>query len=226
MVGLGLAVLDLAILHALPAPLLRATTGAFVPYRPWNFLSEFARTDYGPLMTACFFLLALGTLATAAALLRRLRREALLLAVAGVALALLGLLPTDLADLSTDAVTCGQPTRIEPCTLVGRLHNPLSVVALVAILLVILSICVRSLREPEWQGVAQLAAACGALALCGIVASTLYLHALGWHGRWWTGLTQRSLVFPAFLWIAGLLGSVTARPRTAGLEGRLGEDHR
>jgi len=211
-IGLGLAGLDLAILHALPAPRLHATTGALIPYQPWNFLSEFARTDYAPLMTACFFLLALGTLATAVAL-RRLRAEALLLAVAAVALALLGFFPTDLADLTTDAVTCGQPTRIEPCTLVGRIHNPLSTLVFVPIVLVILSICIRSRREPEWQGVARLAGVCGALAVCGIVAATLYLHAIGWHGRWWTGLMQRSLVFPTLLWVAGLL---TAGPVGSG----------
>src|SRR5689334_11294385 len=79
-IGLGLAAFTLAVLHALPAPRLYATTGAVIPYRPVNFLSEFVRTDYAPLMTACFFLLALGTLATAATL-RRLRAEAVLLTV-------------------------------------------------------------------------------------------------------------------------------------------------
>jgi hypothetical protein len=212
LVGLGLAGLDLAILHALPAPRLHATTGALIPYRPWNFLSEFARTDYAVLMTACFFLLAIGTLATAIALRPlRLRREALLLTVAGVSLALLGILPTDLADLTTDAVTCGQPTRIEPCTLVGRIHNPLSMLVLGAIVLAILSFCARSRREPQWRGVARRAALCGVLALCGIVASTLYLHGIGWHGRAWTGLMQRSLVIPALLWLVGLIGTVKGR---------------
>jgi hypothetical membrane protein len=176
-----------------------------IPYRLWNFLSEYARTDYAPLMTACFFLLALGTVATAVTLARRVRREASLLAGAGVALALLGVFPTDLADLTTDAVTCGQPMRIEPCTLVGRIHNPLSVLVLASILLTVLSFCSRSRREEPWRSTVQLAAVCGALALCGIAVSALYLHMIGWHGRWWTGLMQRSLVFPAMLWVATLL---------------------
>jgi hypothetical membrane protein len=206
---LGLALADLALLHVLPAPRLVATTGAVAPYRPWNFLSEYARTQYAPLMIAFFGLVACSTLATAVAL-RSLRREASLLAAAGVALALLGVFPTDLADLSTDAVTCGLPGRIEPCTLVGRIHNPLSTVVFVPIVLAALCFCVRSRTESEWRGVARLAVGCGAMAVCGIVAATVYMHAIGWHGRWWTGLMQRSIVLPALLWMAGLLRAATS----------------
>ncbi|MBC8101829.1 MAG: DUF998 domain-containing protein [Cytophagales bacterium] len=208
--GLGLAGVGLTLLHALPTPQLHATTGAHPPYRPWNFLSEYVRTDHAPLMTACFFLLALGTLASATILFRKhLRWEAALLALAGMALLLLGLFPTDLADMTTDAVTCGQAARIEPCTLAGRVHNPLSTLVLVPILLVVGSFCVRSRREPQWRGVTRLAVACGALALCGLTAAFFYLHALGWQGRWWTGLQQRSLVFPILAWMTGLLVAIT-----------------
>jgi len=203
--ALGLAIAGLALLHVLPAPHLHATTGALVLYRPWNFLSEFARSDYAPLMTACFFLLSLSMLATGAALRRSLPREALLLVLAGVALALLGLFPTDLVDFSTDAITCGMPGRIEPCTLVGRIHNPLSNLVFGPILLLLISCCTRCRTEPQrWRSVTRLAAVCGLLALGGIIAATVYLHAIGWQGRWWTGLMQRSLVFPALLWMSGL----------------------
>lgn len=204
MVTLGLAGGCLSALHCLPHLMLHSTTGALIPYQPTNFLSEFVRTDYGPLMTAAFFLLALGALATATTL-RSLRREAVLLATAGVALALLGFFPTDLADLTTNSVTCGALGRIEPCTAVGEIHNPLSTFVFVPIFLTALSFCIRSRSERRWRGVSGLALICGAMAVCGIVAATVYLHSLGWHGRWWTGLMQRSLVLPAFVWMAGLL---------------------
>jgi hypothetical membrane protein len=204
LIAFGLAGVGLAILHALPTPRLHATTGRVVTYQPWNFLSEYVRTDYAPLMIFCFVLLGFGTLA-AAATLRHLRREAILLTVAGAALFLLSFFPTDLADLTTDAVTCGHATRIEPCTVAGRIHNPLSTLVFVPIFLVILSMSVRSCREPHWQSVARLSAACGALMLCCLIATLFYQTMLDWHGRAWTGLAQRSLVFPALLWMVGLL---------------------
>ncbi|MES2458984.1 MAG: DUF998 domain-containing protein [Armatimonadota bacterium] len=203
-VSLGLAGAGLAVLHILPTPRLHATTGAVVSYQPWNFLSEYVRTDYAPIMIACFVFLGLGTLATAT-MLRYLRREAILLTVAGVSLLLLSLFPTDLADLTTDAVTCGQSTRIEPCTLAGRIHNPISTLVFLPIFLVIASVCVRNFRQPQWRRVTRLSAVCGALALCCLIATPAYLHLFDWQGRLWTGLTQRSLVFPALLWITGLL---------------------
>ena len=202
----------LVTLHVLPPPLLHTTTGAQIPYRAVNFLSEFVRTDYAPLMTACFVLLAVGAIATAATVRRILRREAVLLLIAGVALGLLAAFPTDLADLSTDAVTCANPLRIEPCTPIGRVHNPLSTFVFAPILLVALSVGYRSRQESRWRNVALLAVLCGLLAVAGIVAATLYLQSVGWQGRWWTGLMQRSLVFPALLWLAGLLRATNPLP--------------
>ena len=200
-VSFALAGVDLVLLHALPAPRLYATTGAILPYHPYNFLSELVRSDYGPGMTACFVLMGVGAGATAWAVHQHaLRRESALLAVASLALLLLGFFPTDLADLSTDAYTCGMPSRPEPCTLVGRIHNPLSTLVFAPIFLVIASMCLR--RE---RFLTRLAALCGLLALGGIIGATLYLQSIGWHGRWWTGLMQRSLVFPALFWMAGLL---------------------
>lgn len=203
-VSLGAAAVLLAILHLLPTPHLHATTGAMPSYRPWNFLSEYVRTEYAPLMTACFFLLAVGVSATALTVCP-LRREAVLLTIAGVALTFLGIFPTDLADLTTDAVTCGQPNRIEPCTLPGRIHNPLSTLVSAPILLTIVSFCIRSRRESAWRRLACFAAVCGILALCGIAAMLFYRYITGFQGRWWTGLLQRSLVIPALLWVFGLL---------------------
>lgn len=200
-ISFALAGLDLTLLHALPTPRLHATTGATFPYQPYNFLSELVRSDYGPWMTVCFFLLGVGAGAAAWAVHRhQLRRESALLAVASLALLLLGFFPTDLADLSTDDYTCGLPSRPEPCTVVGRIHNPLSTLVFAPIFLVIASMCFR--RE---RFLTRLAAFCGLLAIGGIVAATLYLQSISWQGRWWTGLMQRSLVFPSLLWMVGLL---------------------
>ncbi|MBC7804607.1 MAG: DUF998 domain-containing protein [Akkermansiaceae bacterium] len=203
-ITLILAGIGLLVLHALPTPQLHATTGAHIPYQPVNFLSEFVRTDYAPLMIACFFLLALGAMATAVTL-RRLRREAILVAIAGIALGLLGVFPTDLSDLTTDRFTCGSADRVEPCTVTGLIHNPLSTMVFLPLLLTALSVCARSFKEPHWRGIAYLAVGCGVVAVGGIVGATFYLQSLGWEGRWWTGLMQRSLVFPALLWMGGLL---------------------
>ncbi len=204
-----LAGADLLTLHILPPPQLQATTGKSFPYHPWNFLSELARTEYSPLMTLCFILLGLSAGASAWALHRHaFRRESVLLSIAALSLILLSFFPTDLADLSTDAYTCGQPWRLEPCTLAGRIHNPLSTLVFAPVLLAIVSFCRR--RE---RGLTQLAKICGLLALVGMVGATLYLQSIGWHGRWWTGLMQRSLVFPALLWLLGLLGWLAKKAR-------------
>lgn len=203
--ALALAAVGLALLHLLPGQHLHATTGALIPYRPWNLLSEYARTEYALLMTACFFLLAIGVLAATVALWRRLRRESALLAVSGIGLALMGIFPADLIDLQTSDVTCGQPGRIEPCTPPGQIHSHLAAVSYYPLLLAVISVCFRSLREPGWRSAARLALICGALALCGMAAATLYQQAIGWQGRWWTGLLQRSVVFPVLLWVAVLL---------------------
>jgi hypothetical protein len=210
--GLALAVVDLALLHVLPAPVLHATTGALIPYRPWNFLSEYVRTQYAPLMTACFFLLAVAVLATAAVLRPSLRREAALLTLAGAALVLLGLFPTDLADLTTSAVTCGLPGRVEPCTWVGRVHNPLSTFVFVPVAFTALSLGARGRTGGHWRGVFRFALVCGVLAVCGVACAALYLRHVGWHGAVWTGLMQRSLVVPALLWMAGLLAATRTIP--------------
>jgi hypothetical protein len=202
--GLGLAGLDLTVLHLLPRPVLHTSMGATVPYQPTNFLSELVRTDYGNWMTLCFVLLAIGA-AGAAGTLRTYRREAALLAVAGLALALLAFFPTDLADLTTDDLTCGQPTRIEPCTWIGRVHNPLSTAVFVPIFAAMVSLCARRRREPEGRRLIGLTLVCGLLMAAGVVAASLYLNATGWHGRWWTGLMQRSLVVPALLWVGAVL---------------------
>ena len=155
-------------------------------------------------MLCCFFLMGAGMLA-ASVTLRWLRPESTLLAVAGVALLLLGCFPTDLADLSTNTVTCGSSARVEPCTLVGRIHNPLSTFVFAPILLTMVSLGVRSRSEARWRGVSRWGVVCGVLAACGIASAAAYLHAAGWHGALWTGLMQRSLVLPVLLWMAGLL---------------------
>ena len=207
-VFLALATLDVLILQALPGKLLHATNGRLFPYRPQNFLSEMVRTQYGPWMTLAFLLLAGAALSLAVELRRRRFREAMFVGLAGAALLALAFFPTDLADLTTDKLTCGETTRLEPCTLVGRIHNPLSTLVFAPIALCALSFCVRARFQKEWRPLSRTALLCGGLAVLGILSATVYLRATGWEGRWWTGLMQRSLVFPALLWMAALAGSL------------------
>ena len=166
------------------------------------------RTQYGPWMTLAFLLLGGAALSLALALRKRGLREAVLVGLAGAALLALAFFPTDLADLTTDRLTCGQPTRLEPCTLIGRIHNPLSTLVFAPIGLCALSFLIRARTEAAWKPLARTAVLCGVLAGLGILSATVYLKLTGWEGRWWTGLMQRSLVFPALLWMASLAGSL------------------
>ncbi len=206
--SIALATLVLVVLHLLPHPTLYATDGRAFPYRPTNFLSELVRTQYGPAMTGCFFVLAAGAGTLARALWPYLRREALLLGLAALALGALGFFPTDLADLTTDAVTCGQPSRIEPCTWIGRIHNPLSTLVFAPIALSALSLLWRARTQKPWRPVALVALGCGALALILLVCARLYLISTGWAGRGWTGLMQRSLVLPALIFLGAIAKSL------------------
>jgi Protein of unknown function (DUF998) len=206
--SIALGVFLLVLLHLLPHPTLYATTGRAFPYRPTNFLSELVRTQYGPLMTVCFFILAVGSGALAGALWTSLRRESWLLGLAALALGALGFFPTDLADLTTDAVTCGQAARIEPCTLIGRIHNPLSTLVFAPIALTALSLLWRARTQQAWRPLAFLALGCGALAVVLLICARLYLSSIGWTGRGWTGLMQRSLVLPALIFLGAVAKSL------------------
>jgi Protein of unknown function (DUF998) len=202
-----LAMCNIAVLHLLPAPKLYATTQQVFDYKPWNFMSEFVRTQYGVWMTLCFCLMGAGALALAFALARRtpsLKREAIFIAIASVALFGLALFPTDLADLRYSHSTCGLPTRIEPCTLVGRIHNPLSTFVFAPIVAMTLSLIWRSRVDNSWKPVARAGVFCGVLALLCLVCAKLYLYSIGWHGALWTGLMQRSIVLPALLFLTYL----------------------
>lgn len=210
---LALATLDVLTLQAFPGKLLHATNGRLFPYRPQNFLSEIVRTQYGPWMTLAFLLLAGAALSLAVALKNRGLREKAFVGLAGIALLALAFFPTDLADLTTDKLTCGEPTRLEPCTLVGRIHNPLSTLVFAPILLCALSFLARARTESAWRPLARWAILCGVLAGLGILGATVYLKLAGWEGRWWTGLMQRSLVFPSLLWMASLAGSLREQRR-------------
>ena len=186
-VFLVLATLDVLILQALPGKLLHATTGQLFPYRPQNFLSEIVRTQYGGWMTLAFFLLGGAALSLGKELRARRLRETMFVGLAGFALLAVAFFPTDLADLTTDKLTCGEPTRLEPCTLVGRIHNPLSTLVFAPIGLAVLSFCARARTETDWKPLARLAALCGVLVWLGITGATVYLRLTGWEGRWWTG---------------------------------------
>jgi hypothetical protein len=216
--GLLLAAAGIVTLHLLPGPVLTATTGQSVLYDPrLNFLSEYVRTQYGPLMT--FNFCALGGAAVAAAWALRsagLRREAGFVVGAALFLILLAVFPTDLTDLRQDGSACDLPLRIEPCTWVGRVHNPLSSVVFGCLGATWLSLAWR--RRPEWRPVLWAGVACALLGAALVGASTLYLMHVPGVSRHWLGLMQRSVVAPAVLWLWLLLGRVTRFAHIMGLQ--------
>lgn len=195
-----LAVLVVLALHFAPAPMLEASNGATIAYDPrLNFLSELVRTQYGPAMIASFLLLALASAATSLALPRAgLSRESWLLGAVASLFVLLAAFPTDLAELRTDASTCGDPSRIEPCTFVGRVHDVLPNALFVLIGSMWISLWRRGDRS--WRGVVIGGLACGLAAVILLLAAHLYLR--GVHsGRWWVGLMQRAVVVPGLAWL-------------------------
>jgi hypothetical protein len=201
-----LSAAGIVVLHLLPRPVLEATTGQVALYDPrLNFLSEYVRTQYGPLMTFNFVTLA-GAAVVAAWALRAagLGREAKLVAVAAVFLALLAVFPTDLVDLRRDGAACDDPLRIEPCTWVGRVHNPLSTVVFCCLGATWLSLASR--RRPQWRSVVWAGVACSLLAAGLVGGSAVYSRQIPEVGRHWIGMMQRSVVVPALVWLWLLLG--------------------
>jgi hypothetical protein len=198
-------VVGILVLHLLPNPTLETVTHRLIPYDLClNFLSEFVRTQYGPLMTFNFYALAFTAFAGAWAMKSQgMKREAWFFAVAGVFLVLLALFPTDLVELRRDGGTCGDPTRIEPCTLVGRIHKPLSSVVFMMLGVIWFSLWSRNLER--WKSVVRSGYFCFALVVVLLFASSVYLSHLPDPKRHWIGLMQRSIVFPALIWIGFLL---------------------
>lgn len=200
-VALVAAVAGLVVLHLLPRPLLHATTGELIPYDPRvNFLSELVRTQYGSLMTASFVALAISGATGSIAVHRAgLRREAALLGGAALTLALLALLPSDLAELRTDASTCGDPTRVEPCTWVGRAHDVLPNALFFLLGAVWFSLLLY--RRAEWARVVWAGVLCAAIAIVLAVATRLYVADGTSVARIWIGATQRSVIGSAIIWL-------------------------
>jgi hypothetical protein len=199
--GLVCFTISMIILHFLPSPILQATTLQIIPY-DWrlNFMSEFVRTQYGVVMTLNFCLLAAtaGMAAWAMALLGY-KRESVLLMVTGLSFILLTLFPTDLADLRVDGINCADLTRIEPCTWVGKAHNPLSSVAFLTLALVWLSLAIR--RHSNWLKVVIAGFVCLALAVLLVGVSYIYLSHVIEMKRHWFGLMQRSVTVSAMIWL-------------------------
>lgn len=208
--SLALFLCGVIALHFLPGPLLQTTQGVQLSYDPrFNFLSEYARTQYAPLMEVNFICLAVTAASLARALwLTGLRREGWFLVGAGLFLVLLACFRTDLVDLRTDALTCGDPLRVEPCTSVGRVHNPLSTVVFGFVAAAAVSLLAR--RVPRWRSIAWAAVACALLGLILVGLSLLYLRSIGYTARLWVGLMQRALVVPALLWLWALTTRLTA----------------
>lgn len=204
--GVALFGLGMLLLHVLPSPMLYSTTSQLIPY-DWhlNFISEYSRTQYGPLMTFNFFMLSLASFAASAAMRRcALLREANFLALAGISLFLLAVFPSDLTDLRVDGPNCADATRVEPCTLSGRIHNPSSVVGFGAVALVWLSLAWR--RKREMKEVVKAGVHCFALLLLLVGCCFLYASHMPDFHRYWFGMIQRSIVFVCLLWLWFLFG--------------------
>ena len=195
----------MAILHALPAPILRAADGQFFPY-DWrvNFLSEFVRTDYAPLMTAGFVALGVAG-ASLAAVLRSCgrTREAACLAVAALMSLLLALFPTDLAFDR------------EEKTLIGRVHNPLSTLAYLP------CFCAMWLGAQKSRALKNAAIVSGILLIILVGAGLVWLlgaiatdpriaDLVGPHR--WVGLMQRGVAASLLFWLTALARSLTKVP--------------
>lgn len=200
---IGVGALVLLVLHLAPEPATLADDGQLHPYNPQlNFLSEYVRTQYGHGMTAWFVIMGAATLATARTFLaQELRREAAAIAAVGIVLVLLACFPTDLAELRTDTSTCGDPTRIEPCTWVGRVHDALPTLIFALGALTLGSLGKRA--KSEARALLRTGALLGALALVLLVASHFWLRSW-FDGRYWVGLPQRVVVLAgaAWLWLA------------------------
>jgi Protein of unknown function (DUF998) len=200
---LAAALLLLIVLHCIPGLELIATTGERIPYDPRvNFLSEYVRTPAAPLMIG-FFLLVAGHAGTLAWLARELGLHAAskaLLAASFVAL-LLVVFPTDLAELRTDFGTCGDPSRVEPCTWVGRVHDILPEVLFACIGVTWLAL-VR-VRRLAWAGLGA-----GLAAFVLLVAAHIAVVSNVDPGRWWVGLLQRAVIGPTLLWSGAVLDAL------------------
>jgi hypothetical protein len=193
--------LGMVVLHLLPHPMLSATTGASIPYDPrLNFMSEYVRTQYGPLMTLNFLALSFAAGFGASALNGRgLKREAGLLGLAALCLVFLAVFQTDLAVLAADGNQCGIPDRIEPCTFSGLIHNFMPPGVFGSIGLVWLSL--RERRRQELNRIVQSAWICLGLAVVLLGASTIWLQNIPGTNRHWAGLTQRSIAIAGISWI-------------------------
>ncbi|UJR87011.1 DUF998 domain-containing protein [Sandaracinus amylolyticus] len=190
-------------LHLADATLI-GSTGATLAYDGrLNFLSELARTDLGPAMTSVFVVLGLASALSALGMHRSERvREARWVAGVAIVFVLLALLPTDLRDFrgAINASTCGDPSRIEPCTWVGRAHDVLPNVLFALIGLTWWEL--RRSRAIAWAPAVQAGRVCGAIALVLLIAAEVYLRVALPEAPIWVGLTQKAVVAPALVWFA------------------------
>ena len=199
--GLLLSLAGLLTLHLVPAPVLTATTGQVVAYDPRvKFLSEYVRTQYGPLddrrvVLACR--LGGGGLLGVAAGGAGPRGQAC--GGCGDVLGASGVVSHGPGGPSAGRLTCGDPLRIEPCTWAGRVHAPLSSVVFGCIAGTWGSVAWRRRPAMAARGVG------GARVHAVGRVPAGWLRALPQQapgtGRHWIGLMQRSLVAPALMWL-------------------------
>jgi hypothetical protein len=211
--SLILFALGVLALHLLPSPILVSTSNRLIPYDfRLNFLSEYVRTQYGWLMTLNFCLLGVAALSGAYAThARQLKTETKLLFVAGAFLFLLALFRCDLVELTRDGPQCDNPARIEPCTWMGNVHNPLSSVVFLSLGLVWLKLALRKPREMLRNKVIMQGLFCLACVVIFTHLSSVYVSHIQVSERHWFGLGQRSIVLPAITWFWFLLNYLSQK---------------
>ena len=162
-----------------------------VPQFPptYRFMSEYARSPYGPLMTFNFIALAgaAGFLAISLSLESRLPQRSRwvgppLMASAALFLFLMSIFPSDLQDT--------------PRTLIGRIHDFFSTLPFACIIPTAILFVRRFAKEVSWRTVVRVTILLAVVALIG--AGMAY----GWqHSLKWTGLIQRIFAMPTLLWM-------------------------
>ena len=173
-----------------------------VPQFPpmYRFMSEYARSPYGPLMTFNFIALAgaAGFLAISLSLESRLPQRSRwvgppLMASASLFLFLMSIFPSDLQET--------------PRTLIGRIHDFFSTLPFACIIPTAILFVRRYANELSWRTVVRVTILLAVVALIG--AGIAY----GWqHNLKWTGLLQRVFALPTLLWMLIVALRLRGRP--------------
>ncbi len=165
-----------------------------------RFISEFAVGPYSWLMTIAFFALGLASFAIAFGIQKTLspsrtgRTGTVLLAVFGAGVFLAGIFPTDLQG--------------GPMTTSGAVHEGVSLLSFVAVIVGIFVNSRAFARDPRWKSYGLVSAALG------VATVAAFIGLLVSFGSAWVGAGQRIFVGVFLLWL--LLTATRLRSITSG----------